>query len=86
MKHKVRLVFSCSDCGYRWFSPWYEPTWFGRRIAIADHEKAHDRLVKEWDDWADYYGGLERQRIIKLIEDNETLGYGYLVALINGEK
>lgn len=27
----------------------------------------------------------EQERIIKLLEDNETLGYGYLVALIKGE-
>ncbi len=27
----------------------------------------------------------EQARIIKLLEDNQTLGYGYLVALIKGE-
>jgi hypothetical protein len=96
MARLVRKVFECTDCGYKWLSPWYEPAWLGRLQAIQDHKSAHAGLVNMWDDWASYYSLAERSRIIKLLESKSECKpesghdwngdcYCEIIALIKGE-
>jgi hypothetical protein len=95
---KTRKVFNCEDCGYSWHSPFYEPTWIGKRIAERNHAKRHDALLSLWDNstaaWIAHGSELETKRIIELLETHceekhlaicdDSSCYD-LIALIKGE-
>ena len=85
----MRKVFECFRCGFAWHSPWWEPTFVGRRMAVKEHEVMHDVSLANALSWKSGGAEAERERIIKLLEeldDEEWMGINQnFIALIKGE-
>ena len=70
----MRKVFECFRCGFAWHSPWWEPTFVGRRMAIKEHEVMHDVALANALSWQSGGAQAERERIIKLLEEHAGIG------------
>ena len=89
----MRLVFNCVECGYQYKAAWYEPNWLARRVWLSDHESFHAGAIRDdyASQWKDVGRRLERERIIKLLEEQEVEGWfdrglkQHFIALIKGE-
>jgi hypothetical protein len=77
----MKTVFECTDCGYGYHSPWYEPLWLAKRVFVPDHAEVHEMyftapeslpLIASWQ-------RLERERIVKLLEDNHLTAASELI-------
>ena len=66
----MRKVFECFKCGFAWHSPWWEPTFVGRRMAVKEHEVMHDVSLANALSWKSGGAEAERERIIKLLEQD----------------
>ena len=66
-KEKMRKVFECFRCGFTWHSPWWEPTFVGRRMAIKEHEVMHDVALANALSWKSGGAKEERERILDLL-------------------
>jgi len=62
------LIKECNECGLGYYKPWYEPMWLGRRNWTEAHEAYHGYSQR------DYGRDLERERIIKLLQEAECQG------------
>ena len=67
----MRLVFNCVECGYQYKAAWYEPNWLAKRVWLPDHESFHAGAIRDdyASQWRDVGRQLERERIIKLLEE-----------------
>jgi len=98
----MRTVFECYDCGYKYSAAWYEPTWLAKKQYVTDHGEfcGSVKANEIQQSWINHGAEVERERIIKLLEDERLLctptmpcelAYRYscdcpsLIALIKGE-
>lgn len=95
MRIRMRTIFECDECTYRYHSAPWEPKWLSKLVYTEDHKEHHHiyvdaperhELVEVWRKW-------ERERIIALLEavDDEVgiFGVGWnmqeIAELIRGE-
>jgi len=82
----MRKVFECFRCGFAWHSPWWEPTFVGRRMAVKEHEVMHDVSLANALSWKSGGAEAERERIIKLLDALATQEPDYAQVLIHNLK
>lgn len=88
-KHWGKIAFSCSECNYTIHKTWIEPMWMIRDFIEKDHAWYHEAATNpESHPLTTGWREFERNRIIKLLEDNwvEPMDWLSVEALIKGEQ
>lgn len=71
----MKYRFQCAECGYAYKSFWYEPNWIAKRFYLADHKSFHyNSWLNDYpSQWKHHGAEMERERIIKLIQEHIEL-------------